>query len=184
MGGGNEADNLIYLTAEEHFTAHLLLIKIHPEIKKLVHAANWMRKRAKGNKEYGWLRRRHAIEVGNIHRGKKLSEQYREKISVSKRGKSFSLETRCKMSAAHFGKLLSPETRAKLSVLMLGKKMSAESVAKMAATKRGNKYRLGAKLSKETKAKISASHLARHARLHSSHVDIKRELVVESESSG
>lgn len=31
MGGSDDADNLVELTPEEHFTAHLLLMRMYPE---------------------------------------------------------------------------------------------------------------------------------------------------------
>ena len=33
MGGGNELANLVNLTAEEHYVAHQLLVKMYPEVK-------------------------------------------------------------------------------------------------------------------------------------------------------
>jgi len=51
------------LTPEEHFVAHQLLIKIHPESDALVYAARMMAVKGNGqernNKEYGWIRRRY-----------------------------------------------------------------------------------------------------------------------------
>lgn len=35
MGGGDEPDNLVALSAREHYVAHLLLVKIHPKEHKL-----------------------------------------------------------------------------------------------------------------------------------------------------
>lgn len=43
MGGGNEKTNIIVLTAEEHFFAHELLIKIHPEHPMLTFAMFMLR---------------------------------------------------------------------------------------------------------------------------------------------
>ena len=42
LGGTNEKSNLIYLTAEEHWIAHLLLVKIHPTVSSLVYACQAM----------------------------------------------------------------------------------------------------------------------------------------------
>jgi hypothetical protein len=41
MGGSNEKQNIVELTAREHFLCHLLLCEIYPNIGKLVHAI-WM----------------------------------------------------------------------------------------------------------------------------------------------
>lgn len=35
MGGNNTKENLVYLTAREHYIAHLLLVKIHPNVDGL-----------------------------------------------------------------------------------------------------------------------------------------------------
>jgi hypothetical protein len=66
MGGGDEPDNLVDLTPEEHYVAHQLLVKIHPNVSALVYAANMMTVAAgnqlRSNKRYGWLKRRHIRE--------------------------------------------------------------------------------------------------------------------------
>lgn len=64
LGGDDTPENLVELTAEEHYLAHLLLVKIHPEHKGLVWAAIMMTGHNSGqrnnNKMYGWLRRKHS----------------------------------------------------------------------------------------------------------------------------
>jgi hypothetical protein len=127
MGGGNEPENLVELTPEEHFVAHQLLIRIHPGIKKLVYAAWYMATNGKGNKPYGWLRRRHATcmsvaLLGNTRRlGIRHSKEAREKISAAGVGRISSPERKAKISIAKLGnknflgKTHSPETSAKMS---------------------------------------------------------------------
>lgn len=58
MGGTDEQSNLVKLTAEEHYVAHQLLVKIYPQDKKLVKAAMMMVPNRPSNKIYGWLRKR------------------------------------------------------------------------------------------------------------------------------
>lgn len=58
MGGDDSTDNLVRLTPEEHYLAHQLLIKIHPENKSLIYAAGMMIPNRPSNKLYGWLRRK------------------------------------------------------------------------------------------------------------------------------
>jgi hypothetical protein len=64
MEGTNDVENLVDLTPEEHYLAHLLLVKIHPNHKGLTWAAIQMTYHSNGernnNKMYGWLRRRHS----------------------------------------------------------------------------------------------------------------------------
>ena len=58
MGGSDEPENLVDLTPEEHYLAHQLLVKIHPNNYKLVKAASMMIPSRPNNKMYGWLRRK------------------------------------------------------------------------------------------------------------------------------
>lgn len=96
IGGTDDNSNLVNLTPEEHFVAHLLLVKIYPNNRKLLFSARMMTispigKRTK-NKMYGWLKR---------------------KISES----GHSMETREKISKSHLGSKRSEETKAKMSIL-------------------------------------------------------------------
>jgi hypothetical protein len=60
MGGDDQPDNLVRLTPEEHYLAHQLLTKIHPNNQKLLYAAMCMANFRCSNKLYGWLRRKWA----------------------------------------------------------------------------------------------------------------------------
>lgn len=68
MGGTDDRENIVALTAEEHFIAHLLLMKIHPSEDKLALAIALMvrRKTHKKNKMYGWLRKRFALAQSKL----------------------------------------------------------------------------------------------------------------------
>jgi len=59
MGGSDDESNLVELLPEEHYTAHLLLLKMHPEVSGLVFACVMMSTSLPGrnNKLYGWVRR-------------------------------------------------------------------------------------------------------------------------------
>lgn len=67
VGGDDNPDNLVELTPEEHYVAHLLLIKIYPKNRLLIHAAVMMtvsgKDHCRNNKLYGWLRRKHSNSV-------------------------------------------------------------------------------------------------------------------------
>src|SRR5690606_245638 len=64
LGGTNESENLVELTAEEHYLAHLLLVKMYPSNISLVYAANKMtvssKTQIRNNKCYGWLKRKYS----------------------------------------------------------------------------------------------------------------------------
>lgn len=67
IGGSNEKENLVYLTPEEHFVAHQLLVKVYPEHSfQLTYALNMMTVDSpttpRSNKRYGWIKRRYIVE--------------------------------------------------------------------------------------------------------------------------
>jgi len=83
LGGNDNIDNLVSLTPEEHYIAHLLLVKIYPKNSKLIFAANMMANR--NNKSYGWIKRLFSIEQSNSMTGYKHSEESRKKMSLSRK---------------------------------------------------------------------------------------------------
>lgn len=60
MGGTDDMNNIVALTAKEHFICHQLLVKIHPNNHKLVFAVSAMSRLQKSKRlncrEYKWLR--------------------------------------------------------------------------------------------------------------------------------
>lgn len=58
MGGSDNEENLVKLTPEEHYLAHQLLVKMHPNNHALAKAAAMMIPNRPSNKMYGWIRRR------------------------------------------------------------------------------------------------------------------------------
>jgi len=97
MGGTDSNDNKVDLTAEEHYVVHQLLVKIHPNNHKLIHAANMMGGTRPNNKSYGWIKRKnsnilkgHTRNKGENHHmyGKTHSKETRKKISESLKGQN------------------------------------------------------------------------------------------------
>lgn len=78
MGGPDDDWNLVKMTPEQHYIAHLLLAKIY-RIPALIYAANMMQNRTNNNKKYGWLKR----EFSRIERESKLGKS-RSKKSIEK----------------------------------------------------------------------------------------------------
>jgi hypothetical protein len=58
LGGTDDPENLVFLSPEEHYVAHQLLVKIHNGNHALVKAAAMMIPNRPSNKLYGWLRRK------------------------------------------------------------------------------------------------------------------------------
>jgi hypothetical protein len=179
MGGDNSSENLVDLTAEEHYVAHQLLVKMYPDVGGLSVAAVRMAKQCAGNKAYGWLRRRHAQYMSHLHsgnkynlgrRGRRLSPEHIEALRLSNVGKKRSLESIEKMAQTKRGRKLplghiaytgtfrgkhhSAETRAKLSAKASGKKQSAEHIANRV---KASQSWYSAPRSEEYRNKISAA---------------------------
>lgn len=90
-GDCNHKSNLVHLTPEEHYTAHLLLTKIYPDKLALFRAVILMtgrNERYTNNKAYGWIRRKNkelSTGAGNPLWGKTASEETRQKQSKKKK---------------------------------------------------------------------------------------------------
>jgi hypothetical protein len=143
LGGSDDKDNLVKLRAKEHFVAHKLLVEIHPDNGKLIHAY-WRMANTKnddrgeyivGSREYERLRIKLAKQVSILFKGKKLSEETKQKIgkaslgNTSMLGRTHSEETKQKMSEAKLG-----------NTSMLGKKHSEETKQKMSEAKLGRTH--------------------------------------------
>lgn len=163
IGGSDNVENLVRLTPEEHYLAHLLLVKMYPGEIKLVYAANIMSGyHSNGkvtNKSFGWIRRRLSNGKKGVPRplecvekmkrslkGRKLSEDHKKKIGISGTGKKRSEETRRNISLGNTGKTWSIERRLAKSESMKGKPG----------------FRKGMTMSEESKKKLSESQKMRH----------------------
>jgi len=110
MGGSNDLSNLVELTPEEHYVAHQLLSRMYPENLSLLHAAFMMASTRKGNKIYGWLRKRFVKEKSKSMMGNKNGVN-----SPGNTGMKHSTETRQKIANANIGKKHTEETKKLLS---------------------------------------------------------------------
>jgi hypothetical protein len=105
MGGKYTKDNIRFLTPEEHYMAHQLLVKIYPDNRKLVFAVqsmtvdNVLSDRSK-NKFYGWLRKKHSKAMSKQMKGKHQgctvkglpkTEEWKKKMSFIMIGKTKSV---------------------------------------------------------------------------------------------
>lgn len=75
VGGTDDTSNLVYLTPEEHYVAHQLLVKLFPKNHALAKAAAMMIPNRPSNKLYGWVRRRFA-EAKSVEQTGKDNSQY------------------------------------------------------------------------------------------------------------
>jgi len=114
MGGGYVKGNAFYVPAQVHLLLHFILVKIHPQNDKLIHAAFRMSNQwVYGTKEYAWVKEKWAEsrrgKPGGML-GKKLSPEHKKKISEygtgrvgTMLGKNHTEETRAKMSKSRKG---------------------------------------------------------------------------------
>ena len=148
-GGTDNDDNIVALTAREHYIAHLLLAKIYDDYK-MWHAVNLMSRLNAKVKINSRL-----YEMVRINSARTHSESMKGKPPPNK-GKKMSEEQKHKISDATKKTMADPELRKYLSDIKKGKpshnkgnKLSEETKRKISATLKGNK------LSEETKRKIS-----------------------------
>ena len=99
LGGADTQDNIVRLTAREHFICHLLLIEIYPRENKLSYAL-WMMCNTRNkhqtvrygpsSRTYEHIKKTHAKLLSERNTGKKLkphSEETKRRISETKKGK-------------------------------------------------------------------------------------------------
>lgn len=167
LGGSDEADNLVNLTAREHFVCHWLLVKMTTgqEHHKMLNALRMMRAEKPGQhryntkitarvydsikQEYAKLQSETLKGKGNGFYGKKHTPEAREKIRQKNLGNKLTVEQHARLVANTTGKRkppLSDEHKAKLSMLregegngMWGKTHSEETKAKQRAKAVGRK---------------------------------------------
>jgi len=177
LGGSDSVENLIELTAREHFIAHLLLARIHSGKNgmKMVHA---LRRMLTGNNRYVPNSRTYEIirkmsmtkcsgennpmygRTGENHPnfGKYdaiWTEERRKHISDTSKGRKWTPEQREKLVAAHKAKWADPEYRSKMSAKHAGKKKTDEHKANIGKALRGRV------VSEETRQKISNANKGR-----------------------
>lgn len=139
LGGTNDKLNLVYLTAEEHWLCHLLLVKIYPGNNQLVFACQAMTMAGGNNKRmtnklFGSFRRAYSEATSLRQKGKVISQAQRDKTSATLKGRpalhqigdnnvSKRLDVAKKISIANKGRKSGPcseETKNKISIANKG----------------------------------------------------------------
>jgi NUMOD3 motif len=155
LGGSNLKENIVKLTAKEHFVCHSLLTKmvIDPVLCAKMHLARFRMSHSGKNHEririssnlYQKLRRENAKAISVLRKGKP--------------GRKHTEEEKARRSIARKGYRLSDETKEKLRLAHLGRKHSAETKEKF-KTRVSN--RIGAVLTETHKLAISNANKRRH----------------------
>jgi ribosomal protein S27AE len=159
LGGADTPDNLVELTAREHFVCHWLLTKMTTgeDRYKMLNALRMMRAEKEGQQRYNTSITSRVYES--------IKQEYAELQSILRSGegngfygKTHTDEARRKISEANKGRIQPPEEKAKQITAITGRKrapFSDEWRAKMSASKLGeNNNRYGVELSDKTKQKI------------------------------
>jgi hypothetical protein len=159
LGGLDTSDNLVCLTAREHFICHWLLTKftIGEARDKMIYALRMMRANKSGQRysskitarvyenlkiEYVEIQRQRILGENNPMYGRKHSEEVRRIISEKNTGNKLTTEQLLKQIKAQTGRKREP--------------FSEEWKHKMSEAHKGEKnHRYGVKVSEETRAKIS-----------------------------
>lgn len=90
VGGSNKKENLVLLTAKEHFVCHKLLCEIYPDSEKLKFALWAMCNQISGDVKreyrisalsYELIKKEFSLANSKLHKGKKMSDSAKSKIS-------------------------------------------------------------------------------------------------------
>jgi hypothetical protein len=188
MGGADDKDNLVLLTAREHYIAHQLLVKMVDDAtiqQKLIAATVLMAScpvkhgvnNRSNNRLYEWVRKKHSKamsereiteEFRNKQKAKRLTAEQKEHLREINTGKEYSKESKAKMSKAKKGikrKPITDETRRKMSEAHKGKPKPALK---------------GVPRSEETKRKISEANKGGTGCLGYRHTDESRKKISEA----
>lgn len=114
-----DPNNIVLLTAKEHFICHMLLEKIYDcyQMKFAIWRMCNDGKYKVSSRYYEYIKQKIAIDSSKLNKGKKLSDEIKRKISLGLSGKTHSEETKQKMSKSYDPSkhILSKETRKRLS---------------------------------------------------------------------
>jgi hypothetical protein len=160
LGGLDTSDNLVDLTAREHFICHWLLTKMYTgEARgKMINAMYMMRAESTHQKRYEskitgriyeTLREEYSRYISNLNKGRVQPPEEKAKQIAAITGRKrapFSAEWRAKLSASgkgennsRYGAILSAETRKKISEKLKGSKQSEEAKLRRKGTNLGSK---------------------------------------------
>lgn len=161
MGGLDTYNNLVDLTAREHFVCHWLLTKMTQgqDKEKMVYALRLMCKRKLHREQvtsrvYAHTKQAHADNMSRKHRGKKLNENQKLALYNANKGRSWTDEQRETVSRKLKGRVFTEEARNKMSEAAKRRKRTPHTEATKAKIAASNSK----PMTEERKQKISAAH--------------------------
>jgi len=166
LGGADTADNLVELTAREHFVCHWLLTKMTTgeDRYKMINALRMMRAEKEGQQRYNTAITSRVYETIKKEYAKLQSERFSGENNPMY-GRTHTEEAKRAIKEKNTGKKLTEEQVARQVAAQTGRKrepFSEEWRAKMSESKRGEKNnRYGIQVSEETKQKIREKAIGR-----------------------
>lgn len=151
LGGTNAKSNLVLLTAKEHYVAHKLLIKMHPEsiglkvgLFRLTHASSNLKQEKKFNSRQYAYAKQVMSEAAKMRRGplnpfygKIHNERTRELMSVAGKRKIGELNP-------NYGNRWTDEQKARISALNRGQRVGDLNPSKsLEARRKASNAKLG-----------------------------------------
>jgi len=159
LGGSNSSDNLVSLTAREHFICHRLLVKITAgnNKRKMAYAVRRMLSGISKHHQRNYITSSKIYEIirkeNNKHiKGYQHSNDVKKKMSDKMKGRKFSPETLLKMSSSKKGKPQPDHVAQRLRTARLGATTSDEVKEKI------SKALTGRKISQQHKDNMSKNH--------------------------
>jgi|AntAceMinimDraft_18_1070375.scaffolds.fasta_scaffold56490_3 hypothetical protein len=155
LNGLDEENNLVLLTAKEHYICHKLLTKIYPNDRNLATAFHYMtfgkNYYNQSGRDYEYARElvsnipmseetKRKIGMASKQRVyKPLSNKTKELLSKLNIGKTHSKETKDKMSLQRKGRLKSEKHKQNISISHIGIKPTIESLKKNSESNKNSK---------------------------------------------
>lgn len=151
IGGLDTSDNIVKLTAREHYICHRILVRLYPHNSKLVYAFWAMSNQKSKYQQRSMVSSRAYSEAkemfSSVHSEREVSTETRKKLSNSRKGKS------SPKSQESIQKLINSGVNTRFTKgqdsCNKGKKLSAETLKKRSESRKDYK------ISEETKQKIS-----------------------------
>lgn len=142
LGGKDVKQNLVLLTAREHYIAHKLLSKANPNNNSLLHAWHIMtiaktesqvRQYNVSSKEYEIIRTKLSKIVSERMSKKVVSEETKRKISLANKGKKRTAEQSKRQSESQLGRV--PWNKGQTGFKAAGRKTAEKNIGRIAWNK-------------------------------------------------
>lgn len=191
LGGKLNKENLVNLTAREHFLCHLFLIKMTTgndrykmawALHRMAFSISKNHKNRFTSKSYELARKlfskyttgvlkNNGAKISKALKGKKKSEEHCKNLSLALKGFKFSEERNQKISRAHSGKKRAPFSKEhiqNMSTSKKGKKLGPQTAEHRKKLSEAAKRRKPRKFSEQAKQNMSLAHIGKKRKSKSS----------------